>query len=192
MLPDRDGFEVCRVLRRDGLRMPILMLTAKTQEAEKVMGLELGADDYMTKPFGTRELRARIKALLRRANGEADTAFSLRRRGGGFRTRRTAARRRSRGTDADRVQAARAVPALEESKTTVLNTLASAHSRRSYKHASRSSSPGIAPSFDSVLTDPSSCDIARSLRAFPSPPPRSTFIFLQSGAWPMRLPKAAC
>lgn len=71
MLPDRDGFEVCRLLRRDGLRMPILMLTAKTQEAEKVMGLELGADDYMTKPFGTRELRARIKALLRRANGHA-------------------------------------------------------------------------------------------------------------------------
>lgn len=72
MLPDRDGFEVCRLLRRDGLRMPILMLTAKTQEAEKVMGLELGADDYMTKPFGTRELRARIKALLRRANGQGD------------------------------------------------------------------------------------------------------------------------
>ena len=67
MLPDRDGFEVCRALRRDGSRTPILMLTAKTQEAEKVMGLELGADDYMTKPFGTRELRARIKALLRRA-----------------------------------------------------------------------------------------------------------------------------
>jgi two-component system alkaline phosphatase synthesis response regulator PhoP len=72
MLPDRDGFEVCRVLRRDGLHMPILMLTAKAQEAEKVMGLELGADDYMTKPFGTRELRARIKALLRRANGDPE------------------------------------------------------------------------------------------------------------------------
>jgi DNA-binding response OmpR family regulator len=70
MLPDRDGFEVCRVLRREGLQTPILMLTAKAQETEKVMGLELGADDYMTKPFGTRELRARIKALLRRANGE--------------------------------------------------------------------------------------------------------------------------
>jgi DNA-binding response OmpR family regulator len=71
MLPDRDGFEVCRSLRRDGLRMPILMLTAKTQEAEKVLGLELGADDYMTKPFGTRELRARIKALLRRSGADA-------------------------------------------------------------------------------------------------------------------------
>jgi DNA-binding response OmpR family regulator len=66
MLPGKDGFEVCRQLRHAGLQTPILMLTAKTQEAEKVMGLELGADDYVTKPFGTRELRARIKALLRR------------------------------------------------------------------------------------------------------------------------------
>jgi len=72
MLPGKDGFEVCRELRRSGLRTPILMLTAKAQEAEKVMGLELGADDYVTKPFGTRELRARIKALLRRAAGEAE------------------------------------------------------------------------------------------------------------------------
>ena len=70
MLPGKDGFDVCRELRRGGHRTPILMLTAKTQEAEKVLGLELGADDYMTKPFGTRELRARIKALLRRAGGE--------------------------------------------------------------------------------------------------------------------------
>ena len=67
MLPGKDGFDVCRELRRAGMRTPILMLTAKTQEAEKVMGLELGADDYVTKPFGTRELRARIRALLRRA-----------------------------------------------------------------------------------------------------------------------------
>ena len=72
MLPGKDGFEVCRELRRAGLRTPILMLTAKAQEAEKVMGLELGADDYVTKPFGTRELRARIKALLRRASGEQE------------------------------------------------------------------------------------------------------------------------
>jgi len=70
MLPGKDGFEVCRELRRAGLRTPILMLTARTQEAEKVLGFELGADDYVTKPFGTRELRARIKALLRRASGE--------------------------------------------------------------------------------------------------------------------------
>jgi two-component system alkaline phosphatase synthesis response regulator PhoP len=72
MLPGKDGFEVCRELRRAGLKTPILMLTAKAREAEKVMGLELGADDYVTKPFGTRELRARIKALLRRAAGEGD------------------------------------------------------------------------------------------------------------------------
>ena len=70
MLPGKDGFDVCRELRRSGLRTPILMLTAKTQEAEKVLGLELGADDYVTKPFGTRELRARIKALLRRTRAE--------------------------------------------------------------------------------------------------------------------------
>jgi two-component system alkaline phosphatase synthesis response regulator PhoP len=73
MLPGKDGFEVCRELRRHSVRTPILMLTAKAQEAEKVMGLELGADDYVTKPFGTRELRARIKALLRRASGEPES-----------------------------------------------------------------------------------------------------------------------
>ena len=72
MLPGKDGLEVCRELRRAGLRTPILMLTAKAQEAEKVMGLELGADDYVTKPFGARELRARIKALLRRASDGAE------------------------------------------------------------------------------------------------------------------------
>jgi len=72
MLPGKDGFEVCRELRRQGLRTPILMLTARTQEPEKVMALELGADDYVTKPFGTRELRARIKALLRRSSGEQE------------------------------------------------------------------------------------------------------------------------
>jgi len=67
MLPRKDGFDVCRDLRRAGVRIPILMLTAKAQEAEKVMGLDLGADDYVTKPFSPRELRARIRALLRRA-----------------------------------------------------------------------------------------------------------------------------
>ena len=66
MLPGKDGFEVCRALRRSGLQTPIILLTAKAQEAEKVMGLELGADDYVTKPFSPRELRARIKAALRR------------------------------------------------------------------------------------------------------------------------------
>ncbi len=65
MLPGKDGFEVCRELRRAGVRTPIILLTAKAQEAEKVLGLELGADDYVTKPFSPRELRARIKARLR-------------------------------------------------------------------------------------------------------------------------------
>jgi DNA-binding response OmpR family regulator len=69
MLPGKDGFQVCRELRRGGMQTPILMLTAKSQEAEKVLGLELGADDYLTKPFGSLELRARIKALLRRSTG---------------------------------------------------------------------------------------------------------------------------
>jgi DNA-binding response OmpR family regulator len=66
MLPRRDGFEVCRELRRARVKTPIIMLTAKTQEAEKILGLELGADDYVTKPFSASELRARIKAVMRR------------------------------------------------------------------------------------------------------------------------------
>jgi two-component system alkaline phosphatase synthesis response regulator PhoP len=70
MLPGKDGFDVCRDLRRAGIRTPILMLTAKTHEAEKVLGLELGADDYVTKPYSRRELQARVKALLRRAAEE--------------------------------------------------------------------------------------------------------------------------
>ncbi len=72
MLPGKDGLEVCRELRRAKVRTPVLMLTAKAQEAEKVMGLDMGADDYVTKPFGPRELRARIRALLRRAAPEAE------------------------------------------------------------------------------------------------------------------------
>ena len=66
MLPNKDGFEVCRELRRGGLNTPIIMLTAKAQEAEKVLGLDVGADDYVTKPFSPRELRARIRAMFRR------------------------------------------------------------------------------------------------------------------------------
>ena len=68
MLPGRDGVDVCRDVRRAGLQTPILMLTARVQEAEKILAFESGADDYVTKPFGTKELRARIKALLRRAD----------------------------------------------------------------------------------------------------------------------------
>jgi DNA-binding response OmpR family regulator len=66
MLPKKDGFQVCRELRHAAVRTPIIMLTARTHEAEKVMGLDLGADDYVTKPFSPAELRARIKSLLRR------------------------------------------------------------------------------------------------------------------------------
>jgi DNA-binding response OmpR family regulator len=86
MLPGKDGFEVCRELRRSGVRTPILMLTARTQESDKVLGLETGADDYVTKPFGVRELRARVAALIRRSQagsalpsvriGEAEVDFS--------------------------------------------------------------------------------------------------------------------
>jgi len=66
MLPGMDGYEVCRELRNEGNRTPIIMLTAKNQEIDKVLGLELGADDYVTKPFSLRELIARAKAVLRR------------------------------------------------------------------------------------------------------------------------------
>jgi len=69
MLPRKDGFQVCRELRRGGLDTPVILLTARTQEAEKVLGLQLGADDYITKPFSPLELRARIQAVLRRSAG---------------------------------------------------------------------------------------------------------------------------
>ncbi|MGE3276551.1 MAG: response regulator transcription factor [Vicinamibacterales bacterium] len=67
MLPGRDGFEVARALRAKGLAMPILMLTARSQVVDRVVGLKLGADDYLTKPFEMIELVARVEALLRRA-----------------------------------------------------------------------------------------------------------------------------
>jgi two-component system, OmpR family, alkaline phosphatase synthesis response regulator PhoP len=66
MLPEMDGLEVCKQLRTKQLNIPILMLTAKDDEFDKVLGLELGADDYMTKPFSPREVVARVKAILRR------------------------------------------------------------------------------------------------------------------------------
>jgi DNA-binding response OmpR family regulator len=69
-LPDMLGFDVCRRLRELGLRQPILMLTARREEMDKVLGLEMGADDYVTKPYSLRELLSRIRALLRRAYGE--------------------------------------------------------------------------------------------------------------------------
>ncbi|MGC1450304.1 MAG: response regulator transcription factor [Candidatus Sulfotelmatobacter sp.] len=67
MLPHRNGFDLCRDIRQAGLATPILLLTARGQTAEKVVGLKLGADDYVTKPFDTLELMARVEALLRRA-----------------------------------------------------------------------------------------------------------------------------
>jgi len=67
MLPGIDGFEVCRRIRRNDGSTPIMMLTARSEEIDKVFGFDLGADDYLTKPFGVAEFRARVKALLRRA-----------------------------------------------------------------------------------------------------------------------------
>jgi two-component system alkaline phosphatase synthesis response regulator PhoP len=66
MLPKLDGFEVCKRIREKNINVPLLMLTARTEEIDKVLGLELGADDYITKPFGIREFIARVKALMRR------------------------------------------------------------------------------------------------------------------------------
>ena len=68
MLPSKNGLDICRDLRKDGINIPILMLTSKKDEIDKVLGLEIGADDYVTKPFSLRELHARIKAILRRKN----------------------------------------------------------------------------------------------------------------------------
>jgi len=78
MLKGKDGFDVCREMRRGGLKTPIIMLTARTQEAEKLLAFESGADDYVTKPFGPRELRARIAAVLRRTQPEPSGESTLR------------------------------------------------------------------------------------------------------------------
>lgn len=69
-LPDLSGFDVCRQLRAEGRRMPILIVTARDEEVDRVLGLELGADDYVVKPYSLRELTSRIRAQLRRAYGE--------------------------------------------------------------------------------------------------------------------------
>ena len=81
MMPGQDGLEVCRQLRADArtARIPVIMLTAKAAEADRVVGLELGADDYLSKPFSPRELVARVRALLRRSSGSAGTAEVIRR-----------------------------------------------------------------------------------------------------------------
>lgn len=77
MLPDIDGFEVCRRIRAGGSKIGIIMLTAKSQEMDKVTGLMTGADDYVTKPFSPAELTARIDALFRRTGGEEETATTI-------------------------------------------------------------------------------------------------------------------
>src|SRR5580765_6184721 len=69
MMPKLSGLEVCKTLRAEGFAAPIIMLTARGQEIDKVVGLELGADDYVTKPFSIRELLARVRAILRRTDG---------------------------------------------------------------------------------------------------------------------------
>jgi two-component system response regulator MprA len=76
-LPDIDGLEVCRLLRREGNRVPILMLTARDAIADRIDGLDAGADDYLVKPFDIDELKARLRALLRRAGGEGDVDGGL-------------------------------------------------------------------------------------------------------------------
>ena len=84
MLPGKNGYDICRELREEGNSIPIIMITAKTEEMDKVMGLEYGADDYISKPFGIREMMARIKAVLRRyevvqgvSSEEGDTVISV-------------------------------------------------------------------------------------------------------------------
>jgi DNA-binding response OmpR family regulator len=74
MLPDLNGFDICKLIRKQGILTPILMLTAKSEEIDKVLGLELGADDYLTKPFSVRELIARVKVIFRRSESH-DQAF---------------------------------------------------------------------------------------------------------------------
>ncbi len=76
-LPDIDGLEVCRLLRREGNRVPVLMLTARDAVADRIDGLDAGADDYLVKPFDIDELKARLRALLRRGGGEADAEGGL-------------------------------------------------------------------------------------------------------------------
>ena len=110
-LPDISGFDVCRQLRSEGRRQPILMLTARDEEVDKVLGLELGADDYLVKPFSLRELISRIRALLRRAYGELAAPAAQRAAGLRLARRRHgaaagSARRPVGGSDAHRVSLA--------------------------------------------------------------------------------------
>jgi len=76
MLPEMSGFDICKSARKKGIETPIIMLTARGEELDKVLGLELGADDYITKPFSLRELSARIKTILRRASAPSEKTAS--------------------------------------------------------------------------------------------------------------------
>ncbi len=77
MMPKKSGFDVCKELRARGDQTPIIMLTARTEEVDRVLGLELGADDYVPKPFSTRELLARVKAVLRRTTNKKDKKATI-------------------------------------------------------------------------------------------------------------------
>jgi two-component system alkaline phosphatase synthesis response regulator PhoP len=81
MLPKLDGMEVCKQLRQEKIMTPILMLTAKDDELDKILGLELGADDYMVKPFSPREVIARVKAILRRSQAQSESAADSAKKG---------------------------------------------------------------------------------------------------------------
>ena len=81
MLPGMNGFDICKKLRIQGIGTPVIMLTAKGQEIDRVLGLEIGADDYVTKPFSPRELQARVKAVLRRMEIDSDETENLFRSG---------------------------------------------------------------------------------------------------------------
>ena len=81
MLPKLDGMEVCKQLRQEKVMTPILMLTAKDDELDKILGLELGADDYMVKPFSPREVIARVKAILRRTQAQSESTNDSKRKG---------------------------------------------------------------------------------------------------------------
>ena len=80
MLPKMDGFEICKKIRREKISTPVIMLTARAEENDKIIGFEIGADDYITKPFSVKELFVRIKAIIRRSSAETDSADS----GGGL------------------------------------------------------------------------------------------------------------
>jgi DNA-binding response OmpR family regulator len=84
MLPGMNGFDICKKLRNRGVRTPIIMLTARGQEIDRVVGLEIGADDYVTKPFSPRELQARVKAVLRRMEAGPDNRTENLFRSGGL------------------------------------------------------------------------------------------------------------